>query len=436
MAGKIKTWGICLLIAAGYNNGFSQAGITISVDGTQLRGPCGDTLLLKGVNYAPYNWGWSPGQLNIGQIALTGANCIRLPWYVSTPDGPTPQATYNNLALLDSTLSKCIQNNIIPILELHDETCQNDPAALIALANWYVRPAVRALINQYRHSLVINIANEPLFVDWAGNPAAAQTVFVNTYTTILTTLRGNGITVPVMIDGPECGTNLDVLADVGATLEGNDPAHNTVFSAHAYWYSYAGNDSGQMLAKVNYALSKNIPFVFGEVANLQDEAAMCQYSLNYRPLLNICRQKKIGWLAWSWDNDGCPARQLSANGNFSNLTAYGADVVNNPGYGLLANPAAKSLYLSNDGCATSAGHGETSDPLAVTVYPNPSPGWFAVSSANAVTQVKVLDISGRQIKITAAGPARFVFSAVAEGVYLVKVSTGNGRRHIKRLFIK
>jgi hypothetical protein len=44
-----------------------------------------------------------------------------------------------------------------------------------------------------------------------------------------------------------------------------------------------------MEAKINKAVLSNIAFVFGEVANLQDDAIMCQYTLNYRALLGICK---------------------------------------------------------------------------------------------------------------------------------------------------
>jgi mannan endo-1,4-beta-mannosidase len=327
----------------------AQLGQTISVNSRYIIGPCGDTLLLKGVNYAPYNWGWSNTQLNIDKIAQSGSNVVRLIWY-KNPSGTTPIATYGNLTNLDSALSKCVQNKLIPIVSLQDQTCQNDPAALIALSSWFTQPAMLALINKYKHSLMLNIANEALYVNWTGNPTVAQTTFVNTYNTIVTNLRASNIKVPLIIDGPECGTNLDVLASIGNSMQTSDPQHNLIFSAHAYWYAYASNDSLTMLSKINNALTQNIPFIFGEIANQQDDATNCQYTLNYKPLLNICKQKKIGWLAWSWDNDVCPNRQITTNGNFSSLTAYGIDIVNNTSFGLLGNPAAKSQYLTSNGC--------------------------------------------------------------------------------------
>lgn len=321
----------------------------IHVSGSAILGPCNDTLLLRGVNYAPYNWGWSPTELLISQIALSGSNTVRLVWYKTGATG-TPATTYANLTLLDSALSKCIQNKLIPVIDLHDQTCANNPTALITLANWFTQPAVLALINKYKHSLILNLANEALYVMWLGNTQAAKNTFITTYTTIVNNLRTQNITVPLMIDAPDCGQHLDFLADAASTLLNNDPEHNLIFSAHAYWYSYASNDSTQMLNKINYALSKNIPFVLGEIANQQDNTTNCQYNLNYQALLNICQQKKVGWYAWSWNNDVCPQRCMSTNGQFNALTAYGTSLLYHANFGLLTHTPAKSHYLMYGNC--------------------------------------------------------------------------------------
>jgi mannan endo-1,4-beta-mannosidase len=433
MTKKIKHVLFILFIAC-TSQAHSQIGTTIYVDGSHIMGPCSDTLILRGVDYAPYGWGWSPTQLNIDQVALTGANCVRLTWYNNTPDGATPQATYSNLVYLDSALSKCIQKKLIPIIELHDQTCQNNPAALITLANWYIQPGVLALINKYKHSLIINIANEALFVDWTADPVTAQTTFINTYTTIATNLRSNGITVPIMIDGPECGTNLDVLASVGNTLELNDPSNNLIFSAHAYWYSYAGNDSTQMLNKINNAISQGIPFLFGEIANLQDDAVMCQYTLNYQPLLNICKQKKIGWLAWSWDNDACSARQMSTAGSFSSLTPYGNDIVNNASYGLLTHPSPKSNYLVYGSCVAAVIN-DITIKNNVSLYPNPSTGIFTVRSSLEVITIKAFNVMGEEVALIKSGSS-YSFMNAANGIYYIQVTDKTGMMTTRKIIVK
>ncbi len=408
---------------------FSQLGTTVSVQGNLILGPCGDTLLLRGVNYAPYNWGWSPNQLQFAEIAQSGANCVRIPWY-NTPEPGTPTTTYSDLANLDSALSKCIQSQLIPIIELHDQTCQNDPNALITMANWYIQPGVLALIDKYKHSLIVNIANEALYVNWTGDPFAAQNTYVDTYTTITQTLRNAGITVPIMIDGPDCGTNLDLLATVGPTLQQNDPLHNLIFSAHAYWYAFAANDSLTMEGKIDNAIASGIPFILGEIANLQDDQVLCQYNLNYQPLLRICQSRNVNWLAWSWDNDGCADRQITTNGSYSSLTAYGDDILNNIDYGIHNFSPARSLYLFNGGsCNIPIAVDPAKPGLALQVIPNPNNGRFELAFGRMVAQgeVRVSDLAGRvvhtQAFVQAAGMQ--VQLDVPAGAYIATVMTAN-----------
>jgi mannan endo-1,4-beta-mannosidase len=423
---KLVLGGISLL------NIHAQIGQTIYVDGSHIMGPCSDTLWFKGVNYAPYNWGYSPSELRIDEVAQTGANCIRLPWYYQGV-GTTPETTYADLVLLDSALSKSITHQLIPILELHDLTCQNDSAALLSLGSWFAQPAVVTLIDKYKHSLIINVANEALYVNWTGNPTAAQNRFVNTYTSIVNTIRNAGVTVPIMIDGPDCGTNLDVLANVGPTLQLNDPVNNLIFSAHAYWYAFAGNDSTQMHAKLTNAQNAGIPFILGEVANLQDDANPCMYTLNYAPLLRICEQEKIGWIGWSWDHDVCSARQMSTAGNFSSLTAYGTDLVNNPIYGMLANPSAKSEYLLYGGCNTASISNET--PTSGVLYPNPSNGVFSIQSNLEVINVLGYDMVGRSIKLQTISKNSYQLISATPGTYMVQIELENHQTIIRKLLI-
>lgn len=322
----------------------AQSCATITTQGSKILGPCGDSLKLKGVNYAPYNWGWSTGNMKMDEIALTGSNTVRIVWYASVSN-TVPNSTYQNYALLDSVLSSCINNNMIAVLDIHDLTCQNDTAALINLSQWFLQPAIKSLIEKHKHSLILNIANETLYLAWTGDSAKASQKFINTYSYIINNLRSNGITVPFMIDAPDCGQHLYYIANVGSTLIANDPLHNVILSAHAYWQYYANNDSAKFAQALAYVQSKNIPFVLGEIANLQDDTYMCQYTLNYQALLRICEQKNMGWLAWVWDIDGCSSRSMSSTGYFANLTTYGNDLVNNNLYGLLTHPAPKSAYL-------------------------------------------------------------------------------------------
>lgn len=100
----------------------------------------------------------------------------------------------------------------------------------------------------------------------------------------------------------------------------------------------------------------------GEIANKQDESiagktAYCYYDLDgrkenhppqnnftYQALLKVLKEQEIGWLAWCWWKDGCDRREMTRDGNFSGLTPYGKDLVNNPIYGLKATARRSTAF--------------------------------------------------------------------------------------------
>lgn len=406
-----------------------QAQNVIHTSGKYILGPCNDTLELRGVNYAPYNWGYTLSDLKMDQVAQSGANAVRIPWYQNNPNAPV----YVNYVALDSAISKCIQHDMIPILELHDFTCGNNSTSLIAGAAWWTSSNVLPILQKYKHSLIVNIANEALQVNWASNPTAALASYKSTYETIITNLRNtSGFDFPLMIDAPDCGTNSDAFITSGtaAGLISFDPQHNIIFSAHAYWYGYANNDSLQMAGKLNNILAANIPFVLGEIANQQDDASMCQYNLNYKPLLNYCKAKNVNWLAWVWDHDTCPNRQISSTGNFANLTAYGNDLINHPNYGLHTHPAAKSRHLTQ-GCSLPTGlSSQAHTPVNAFLFPNPTSNSFEIVSDQTIQSVKAFDLLGNEVKLETHNNKHVVIEAV-KGIYFITVVADNSTKTIK-----
>ncbi|WP_300659873.1 cellulase family glycosylhydrolase [Fluviicola sp.] len=394
----------------------------IHTDGKYILGPCGDTLHLKGINYAPYNWGNEINDQRIAEIAQTGANAVRMPWYWSNPGANV----YYDYVALDSIISKCVQNKLIVILELHDFTCENDPNELISGAAWWTNNSVIPILNRYKESIIVNIANEALYVNWTGNPTAALATYTSTYQTIISNLRNvTGFNYPILIDAPDCGQNSDVFitSSTAANLISTDPKHNLIFSAHAYWYAYANNDSTQMANKVNAVLADHIPFVLGEVANQQDDQTMCQYTLNYKPLLRYCEANKINWLAWSWDRDICSQRQMSTNGTFASLTTYGNDLINNPDYGLSTRPAAKSEFLVNGGCSTALVNETVLS--RIHVYPNPNNGTFSLKADQQEFEVSCYDLLGNKVMLNNLGNSNYQIPSLP-GVYLLKLQSAEG----------
>jgi mannan endo-1,4-beta-mannosidase len=410
---------IALSIISFTNFSIAQTSATIHTKGSNLIGVCGDTITLHGIDYAPYNWGYDSTQLYLNEIAQTGANAVRLVWYANS------SAPYYTNELLDTAIHRCIQNKMIPIIELHDLTCSDNYNALFNLAQWYTSPQVTQIIATYQSSLIINVVNEAGYVSWDSNPTAALQTYKNTYDSIVQLLRSANITVPIMIDAPDCGTNITIFDSVASTIIINDPLHNVLFSAHAYWYVYANNDSLTMLNLLTNAESAGYPFVLGEIANYQDDTISCQWALNYTALLHICHQLNLGWLAWSWDNDVCAQRQLSNDGLYNDLSAYGNDIVNNTNYGL-SNSSKLTTYLYNNGtgCPTTGIENTQQQNAPCYIYYDNGLAYLK-SQTQQTLPIGLFDITGRCIEITTLFPNETIPLAHENmiGLFLVRVIT-------------
>jgi mannan endo-1,4-beta-mannosidase len=392
--------------------------------GAQMYDPCANPFNMRGVNYAPYNWGYSPNELLLRQIAKTGANTVRMPWYANDPN----TAAVYTAAKLQAALDTCTKYGMLPVIELHDQTCSNNPTALISMANYYLRADVKAVLQARQDKLVLNIANEALYVNWTSNAATAQTTFKNTYNTIIANLRNAGYYCPIMVDGPDCGTNSDVLAAVGQELLDNDTQRNLIFSAHAYWYGFANNDPILMQQKMQTMLNTGLPFVLGEIANQQDDQTMCQYTLPYANLLTRCENLGVNWLAWSWYRDGCANRQMTSTGNYANLTPYGNDLVNNTTYGIRAK-AVKSPYLMGDVTCSGVVATEKDKSLNLNVkILNNQTNWQFISTNVLPLRMQIYTINGLllQTHLIAENSSLIIAKPDVQGVYVVQFVDAKG----------
>lgn len=331
---------------------------TFFTQGRHLYDPNGIQIILRGINLPLLDdWNFPPND-TLGDLEQTGANAVRIQWYTNYGSPERPAYT---LADLDALLTKCKALHMIPILGLWDVTCQAD-ATLVntQLIPWWTNEEVLALLNKHKQYLVLNPANELGFYHWSNDPASALSEFKNAYKSALTSLRAQ-LHMPVMIDAPDCGTSIDAWLTIGQELIEHDPDHNLLLSVHAYWAGYDG------MPHIDSAVQGNLPIVFGEVANKQDETIngatqFCFYDLDglhqnhapptsftYQGLLQTLKTNEIGWLAWSWWPDGCSSRNLATYNENSHQyqglsDPFGNDIVNHPDYGLKNSAKRSSIF--------------------------------------------------------------------------------------------
>jgi mannan endo-1,4-beta-mannosidase len=326
---------------------------TFYTKGRYLYDSLGNNIILRGINL-PLLDDWNfPQSDKLAELEKTGANAVRIQWYKNYGQPSRPGYSIKDL---DKFLTKCKMNRIIPILFLSDLTCNPDANLLnTQLISWWTSEPVLAVLKKHQKYLIINLANELGFYRWTNDSVRALNTFKNVYKTAITKIRQH-LHLPIMIDAPDCGTSIEVFTEIGKELIDYDPDHNLLFSGHAYWAGYDG------IPHLKTAINANLPIVFGEVANKQDEeiegkTEYCYYDLDggnknhapqngftYQAFLRLLKEEKIGWLGWCWWKDNCTNRQMSEKGNLSSLTPYGNDLVNNPIYGLKVTAKRSSAF--------------------------------------------------------------------------------------------
>ena len=59
---------------------------------------------------------------------------------------------------LETIIQKVIEYKMVPIVELHDATCKQDPLLLLSSANWFKNNMW--LFNKYKKYIILNLSNE------------------------------------------------------------------------------------------------------------------------------------------------------------------------------------------------------------------------------------------------------------------------------------
>ncbi len=301
---------------------------TFRVVGTKLTDPCGEAVIIKGVNKMsvfdeadPYGHNYFP------EIAKTNSNCVRIVW----------QATYSNgspssLVQLDSLIKNCIRHKMIPMVEMHDATCNWN--ALGPVVDYWTKPAFVDLVKRYEHALLVNIANE------AGDDAVSEQQFLAEYKSAITKLRNAGIRTPLIIDAKGCGKDLDVLIPTASQLIAHDPDHNIMFSVHPYWSKVDIQTVQPTFIKdqLKKAADNDIPLLLGELCGYggwpgagQPNVASCSElgSIDYATLLLESNANGMGYLVWEWGPGNgffeynppvmCPGMDITIDGTYQSI---------------------------------------------------------------------------------------------------------------------
>jgi len=276
------------------------------VDG-QIFDPHGLPTRLVGFNHT-HAWGDQQGNFNaVAEFPKTGANVVRVVF--------TPGLGADTPAERRAVVEEYLAQGIVPMVEDHRTTCNDDPARLAAAVDEWLRPENVAWLQQYEDRIILNIANEWML-------GFDDTKWEQNYRTAIERLRAAGLHHMLVVDaGGACGQNPRSIRNRGAALLEADPEHNVVFSVHMYGYWRTDeatdvgrwNDGGtQSPWNIRDELSAIQALGLGIIVGELGWEGSSQVNYRTRPALQTLKDLDIGMLAWSWNWNSDPALDFMA----------------------------------------------------------------------------------------------------------------------------
>ena len=171
---------------------------TMYVSGRHLYSPTGEKVILRGVNEMFCYMPRAQRGTVMSEIAKTNANCARIVWVAYPEENPGLNGLDITVDALDEVITQCIENKMIPMVEVVDAT-GNDLNEISKMVDFWTRDDVVQILNKHDQWLILNIANE------AGRSFEGDAKFRNVYENAITRIRNKGVKVPLVIDATDFG---------------------------------------------------------------------------------------------------------------------------------------------------------------------------------------------------------------------------------------
>lgn len=275
------------------------------VDGTKLLDRCGNEFVMRGVNLA-YTWFKSSAYNQLEAIKKHEANAVR----IVLCDGVKNKA--DDAASVKKIVDKCKEYGMVAIVEVHDATGSDNIDDLVKAANYFANMA--SALKGTEHYVIINIANE-----WHNSSSAAN--WRDGYKKAIPVIRKAGLRHCIMVDAGGYGQNASTIHTYGKDVLAADPENNILFSIHMY--GSAGN-TNKIASNIDGVINQDLALCIGEFGWFHSDG-----DVDEDKILSYCKEKNVGWLAWSWYGNGSPVEYLdvvkdpSANpvlSSYSNLS--------------------------------------------------------------------------------------------------------------------
>lgn len=297
---------------------FAQGFTTNNTNGNLIDAN-GNNFIMKGMN-VPLAWFVNDVNGSIAAVRTnTNSNCLRIVVTTSTSD-----------AAWQTCVQNCINNKMIPMVELHDVTGNTNQADLVRMGQFWASKASYMTKPEIAKYILINIANEWGTWETANNNGAA---WRDASTNAIKAMRAAGIKTTIVVDAVGYGQDIDDAKNIRAyakTIQASDAGFlggqaNLLFSIHMYCEWKKGGDN---IAIVNTIKNSGVPIIVGEFGYQHASDGSCD--IDEQAILNTCQSGGVGWLAWSQKGNGGGVEYLDLCTNWacSSLSNWGNTIVN------------------------------------------------------------------------------------------------------------
>ena len=271
--------------------------------GRFLLDPCGDTVIIRGVEVPVKHKQYLP------EIAETGANFVRLLFSIPPAKWSTSPADLDTILALTRKLGMAVD------IALNNE--EHDGSA-------YVDAAYLPVLKKYEDILTLHAQGE-------GKQATTEEWIADAKSAI-DIIRGEGLRCPLYILSNPFGRNPFPVLHHGREIVDYDPLHNILLGVQLYWGYEDDGTPGWYINKYGMTDEDAIDSFslcdFPVVAGINNHDPYGDPWLDYETQLSQCRDKRISWFWWDWYNqyDGKGKYHLSTTGKYGDwgVVAAGA----------------------------------------------------------------------------------------------------------------
>ena len=258
----------------------------IKVDGAKVLDHCGNEFVMRGVNMA-YTWFKGSAYNQLEAIHKYGANAVR----IVLGNG----VKYNNDKASEvlEIVNKCKEYGMVAILEVHDVTGSDKIDDLLTAANYFANLA--PVLKGTEPYVIINSANE-----W--HNSSAGTNWRDGYVKAIPVIRNAGLRHCIMVDAGGYGQSAATIHTYGKEVMAADVDNNILFSIHMY--GGAGN-TNKVVPNIDGVINQGLALCIGEFGWFHSDG-----DVDEEKILSYCKEKNVGWLAWSWYGNGSPVEYL------------------------------------------------------------------------------------------------------------------------------